>query len=230
MRRLQRRGMSLGRTVDGVSGGGAGDPGIPERLLDAAERLFAQHGVAGTSVRDITGEAGVNVAAVNYYFGSREHLVSAVIDRRLTPLNEERLRLLDDTWSACWNRGAESRPTVEDVLAALVGPSIRLCFEHPYFARLASQLRADGDPALWQDYRSRQAGVMSRFRETFASALPELAAEEVATRLHYILGAIQHIWAHCPLPAEETPERLLASFLTFYSAGLHAPAPAAAAG
>lgn len=63
------------------------------------------------------------------------------------------------------------------------------------------------------------------FREAFTAALPALPAEEVRTRLHYVLGAIQQVWSHCPRPAGETPEGLLDSFLTFYAAGLGAPAP-----
>ena len=60
---------------------------VRERLLDAAERVFAEQGVANASVRDITGAAGANVASINYYFGSREALLAAVIHRRQEPLN-----------------------------------------------------------------------------------------------------------------------------------------------
>ena len=66
-----------------------------ERILDAAERLFMAHGYEGTSMRQITGEAAVNLAAVNYHFGSKESLMQEVFRRRLDWLNEERLRVLD---------------------------------------------------------------------------------------------------------------------------------------
>lgn len=65
-----------------------------ERILDAAERLFAQHSYAGVSLRTITAEAGVNLAAVNYHFGSKDALLQAVFLRRAKDLNRERLRLL----------------------------------------------------------------------------------------------------------------------------------------
>ena len=70
-------------------------PDTRERILDAAERLFMESGYEGTSMRMITGEAGVNLAAVNYHFGSKEALLREVFRRRLNWLNTERLRALD---------------------------------------------------------------------------------------------------------------------------------------
>ena len=87
-----------------------------ERLLDAAETLFGDRGVAAVSVRDITAAAGANIAAVNYHFGSKDGLLQAVINRRMEPLNAERLRLLDLVESAA----GDAPPTVEGVLHAFV--------------------------------------------------------------------------------------------------------------
>ena len=67
-----------------------------ETILDTAESLFAQQGHEATSMRQITGAAGVNLASVNYHFGSKESLVQAVLKRRLEVLNRERMRLLDE--------------------------------------------------------------------------------------------------------------------------------------
>ena len=191
-----------------------GGAGVRELLLDTAERLFAEGGVGATSVRAITTAAGANVAAINYYFGSREGLLRALISRRLVPLNQERLHRLATT-------GAGT-PSVAEILEALAAPAIDLCFEHPYFARLASRLRAELDTSLWQEYRSHQVEVTERFREAFQAALPELSAEEISTRLHYVLGGLQHLWAHSPMPAHQTPEQVRRQFLTFFGAGLRA--------
>src|SRR5712691_4179518 len=65
------------------------------RILDAAEQLFMEHGFEATSLRSLTTAAGVNLAAVNYHFGSKEELFQAVLTRRLDPMNQERVELLD---------------------------------------------------------------------------------------------------------------------------------------
>ena len=65
------------------------------RILDAAEGLFAEKGYAGASIRRITAEAEVDLGAVRYHFGSKDALFGEVMRRRLVPLNEERLELLD---------------------------------------------------------------------------------------------------------------------------------------
>src|SRR3954471_6891345 len=65
------------------------------RMLDAAEALFMEHGFEATSMRAITAAAAVNLAAVNYHFGSKEELFEAVLTRRLDPMNQHRIGLLD---------------------------------------------------------------------------------------------------------------------------------------
>lgn len=221
---MSRRVVKVGAGV--ADGGEAAPADVRSSILDVAERQFAENGVAGTTVRSITQEAGVNVAAVNYYFRSKEELYREVVGRRLGPLNEDRARLL----AACLKKAGRKRPAAMDVLRALAEPSLRLCFEHPHFARLLSRLRYDQDGSLWPAFRSAQAGLTEEFRAAFEAALPALPADEARTRLHYVLGAIQQVWAHCPRPAGETPEGLLASFLSFYAAGMSAPAPRGAAG
>lgn len=190
----------------------SGGANVKAHLLNVAERLFAEKGVAETSVRDLTAAAGVNVAAVNYYFGSREELFQQVVHRRLEPLNEARLRQLAAVQDM-------EKPPVEAVLRALLEPSVQVAFEFPYFARLASRLRLDSDQSRWQGYCAHQLEKMRPFEAAFAAAAPHLPACEVNTRFHYTLGAIHHVWSHCPLPDGQTPEDVLSSLLTFYAAG-----------
>ena len=94
------------------------------RLLDAAEHLFAEHGIAATSLRAITSEAPANLASIHYHFGSREALVEAVFARRLEPLNRERCRLLDLEEAA-----ADGPPPVEAIVNAFVAPAMRLAYD-----------------------------------------------------------------------------------------------------
>src|SRR5215208_2869630 len=75
------------------------------RILDAAESLFMEHGFEATSLRQLTSAAAVNLAAVNYHFGSKEELFQAVLTRRLDPMNQERFALLDEL-----ERAAHGRP------------------------------------------------------------------------------------------------------------------------
>jgi AcrR family transcriptional regulator len=76
-----------------------------QRILDAAEHLFALEGFRGTSLRDITGRAGVNLAAVNYHFGSKEALLRAVMERRLIPLNQVRIERLTKVRDSARQKG-----------------------------------------------------------------------------------------------------------------------------
>src|SRR5271166_5893361 len=92
------------------------------RLLDTAERLFAQHGIEATSLRIITREAGVNLAAVNYHFQSKEALLHAVIARRLEPVNQRRLAMLD----ACEATAGNGPLPPHQVLDALLRPVLEM--------------------------------------------------------------------------------------------------------
>src|ERR1700710_3105646 len=87
-------------------------------LLDAAERLFSQHGIEGTSVRDIVTAAGTNLAAINYHFGSKDHLALQVFARRIEPVNRERLARLD----ALEKAAGPQEVTLTQILDALIRP------------------------------------------------------------------------------------------------------------
>src|SRR5918995_5698455 len=89
------------------------------RILDAAEELFMQHGFEGTSMRQLTTQAGVNLAAVNYHFGSKDALIEAVFRRRLDPMNAARIAALDEL-------EASGRALAPDALIrAFIGESLR---------------------------------------------------------------------------------------------------------
>src|SRR5271156_4839584 len=97
-----------------------------DRILDAAERLFARVGIEATSLRAITAEADANLASVNYYFQSKGALVQAVIVRRLGPITKRRLELLD----AC-ERSVGSGPLpIEQVLNAFFRPVVEIYGSH----------------------------------------------------------------------------------------------------
>src|SRR5437660_7648714 len=100
-----------------------------DRILDAAERLLAQHGFEATSLRDITAEADVNLAAVNYHFQSKDALIDAVIARRIEPVNRKRLDML---------AAAGPHASVEQILIAFLQPVMGadLAALYPLMARI----------------------------------------------------------------------------------------------
>src|SRR5712691_8886626 len=90
------------------------------RILDAAEELFMQHGFGGTSMRLLTSRAGVNLAAVNYHFGSKDALIEAVFRRRLDPMNLARIAALDELEATARALAPEA------IIRAFIGPSLRM--------------------------------------------------------------------------------------------------------
>src|ERR1700682_4485329 len=101
-----------------MTGKKAGPKPGKERILDAAERLFARHGFYGVSVRDITEEAGVDVALVSYHFGGKRELFTAVFQRRAELLNPERLAMLEEVRRAA----LPGVPTVGGLVNAFPSP------------------------------------------------------------------------------------------------------------
>lgn len=200
-----------------------------ERLLNAGERLFAEKGIKETSIRDITTAADVHLAAVNYHFGSKDGLIHAVIKRRIEPLNEERLRLLDNYQS----RHGEDPVPPKLILRALMTPCIELCLDNPYFVRFAGQIVSDPDKDIYRIFVSEFGEVFSRFKDALSSSLPDFPDEELMWRMHFLCGAMIHTWTNhtgleqlsggvCTLTDKhETIERLI----SFCAAGLRAPLP-----
>src|SRR5260221_7638588 len=86
------------------------------RILNAAEELFMQHGFEGTSMRLLTTKAGVNLAAVNYHFGSKDALIEAVVQPRLDPLNLARMAGLDQL------QAANAAPSPQAIIPAFITP------------------------------------------------------------------------------------------------------------
>src|SRR5689334_14589066 len=111
-----------------------------QRILDAAERLIGEQGFAGTSLRQIIAEAGVNLAAVHYHFGSKEELLHALVQRKVGPVNEKRLELLDRQVAA-----ARGKPVpVVKVLRAFLEPMGEQAGAHPQFVRVMGRIVSEG--------------------------------------------------------------------------------------
>jgi len=202
------------------------------RILDAAERLFARDGFAGTSIRAITGEAGVNLASANYHFGSKETLLEAVIDRRLEPLNRRRAERLDAVVAAA--RAVDKRPAPRDVLEAFFEPTLRL--REPSagaaaFLTLVGRIMADPQGIGRDIFLSRLMPLIKRFFEVLATALPDLPRDVLLWRLHFAIGSLSHLMrchdrheaALAGTAIDGDVDRLIEELLDYTVAGMEAP-------
>ena len=203
-------------------------PDTRGRILDAAERLFAEQGIAASSVRAITREAGVNLAAVSYHFGSKEGLVHEVLDRRLGPLHRERRLRLEQVEE----RHRLDPPPVEEILEAFLQPVVRVLGdpEARTFARLL--LRAFLEPS--EELRRLVVGeflpTVKRYEEALARSAPHLPHEAVLWRLHFTIGALAHTAGHGQLVEFVSEgrcrisdvDRVMAELVRFAAAGFAA--------
>jgi len=202
-------------------------------LLDVAEKLFSEHGIQAASLRMITQQAGANLAAVHYHFGSKEGLVKEVFSRRLRPLEEERLRLLD----ACDLSGGIEGTGIEQVIHAFVAPVIRRLRESPGEEHPFAQLmgRVFNEPSeevksmLVQEFKL----TADRFLDALRLLLPHLSEKELMWRFHFLAGGMGHtlscrkmIAKFSDLCAGSSPEEMLRYLVTFMASGLRAPATA----
>lgn len=158
-----------------------------ERILTAAEVLFAQRGFDGGSLRQLTSAAGVNLAAVNYHFGSKEKLVEEVFRRRLDALNADRLAALAKVAGA-------PDTTLEDVLGAFIRPALELSNDGSgsLFMRVLARAFAEHDDSLRQFLSENYGHVMRQFTAEFARLLPQLSREELYWRIDLVTGALTH--------------------------------------
>ena len=201
------------------------------RLLDTAERLFAHHGIEATSLRTITAEAGVNLAAVNYHFQSKEALMHAVIARRLDPINVRRLAMLD----ACEAEAGPGPLPLDKLIDALLRPMFEmLSGPAREFAPMMSRIFTESSDLTEKVFNNHMSHVLTRFFPALERAIPHLPRTELMWRMQFMMGAVAHTVGgarvlhvlsrgKCDPSDVEGTLRRLESFLL---AGLRAPVPA----
>ena len=162
-----------------------------QRILDSAEALFARHGFAGASLRQVTASANVNLAAVNYHFGSKENLINEVFRRRLDELNGQRLRALESVT-------ATAGYTLEDVLDAFVRPALALSQDNKGgagFVRVLARAYAEHNEQLRKFLHDNYGPALKEFAAAFARLLPHLDKQELYWRLDIVSGALTYAMA-----------------------------------
>jgi AcrR family transcriptional regulator len=195
-----------------------------EKILSTAERLFGEQGIGATSLRQIITEAGVNLAAVHYHFGSKEDLLDVIVARKLEPLNAERMTLLDQAMAAA---GGGTVP-IEAFLEAFLRPAVLRARNDPRFCKLMGRLHAEGlmPKLVHKNFQE----IAARFLGGIRRALPAISDEEVSWRIHFMVGAMAHTLQGPPdypgLPPAQPAdaEMLLRRIVVFLSAGFLAPA------
>lgn len=201
------------------------------QILDAAERLFGEHGYAATSLRAITSAAQVNLAAVNYHFRSKDELVRAVIARRVGPINTRRIALLD----AAEKRAGRGAVSLEEILDAFARPLLEAVAQSgdarvQLGALLGRAYFEPGGMARFFEKHIRETAV--RFLAAFRRALPALPAADLFWRVHLMVGGMAHTLASGPLLEAisgglcdlHDTEEAVRQMTAFYAAGLRAAA------
>jgi AcrR family transcriptional regulator len=201
----------------------------PQRLITAAERLFAERGFNGVSVREIAAAAAVNPASVGYYFRGKEGLLAEVYRRHCQPMNEERFRLL----AAAIERAQP--PALAAVLEAFIRPALRLTGDTAApVTRLRAVLSGENSALLDKLVADNFDRSSARFIDALSQCLPHLTRDDIYWRFHFLLGTVYYTASgphriralsqgRCD-PADS--EAVIRELVPFLIAGLSAP-PAA---
>jgi len=196
-----------------------------ERILAAAEVLFAKRGFDGASLRQLTAAAGVNLAAVNYHFGSKDKLVEQVFRRRLDALNGQRLAALEQV-------AGRASTTLEEVLEAYIRPAMELSHDDhgALFMRVLARAFAEHDDTLRQFLSGHYGHVIRQFTAEFARLLPQLERAELYWRIDLVTGALTHAMSGFGLIQRKSGvselthrEQTIVHLVRFSAAGLSHP-------
>lgn len=197
------------------------------RILDAAERLIAEHGME-VSLRAITAGAGVNLAAVNYHFQSKDALIDALIARRFEPVNARRLQLLD----AIEARYEGRKLPLDAVLEAFLAPVMEFSAER-HFRPLMGRCFSLPEEVLRRVILKHLKPVSSRFSAALGRAAPDLPETERVWRMIFAIGAMVHVmnWS-AMLPAvsggvldPSDTKAVTRRVVAFAAAGFRGPLP-----
>lgn len=196
-----------------------------QRILGAAEELFAERGFAAASLRQVTATAKVNLAAVNYHFGTKNNLIEEVFRRRLDELSRRRLERLAEI-------AAAGQTTLETVLDAFISPALELSLDRKggsVFMRVLARAFAEHNSHLRNFLSDNYGDVLKEFATAFARLLPHLDKHELYWRLDIAVGALTYAMADFGMiqrradeSEREHREQMAKHLIHFAAAGLRA--------
>ncbi|NOY53088.1 MAG: TetR/AcrR family transcriptional regulator [Deltaproteobacteria bacterium] len=203
-----------------------------EKILDAAEKLFARNGFHAASLRAITGEAGVNLASVNYHFGSKDALLDAVFERRLSPLNEIRIQRIEAVREAAGKKGVH--PSVRETIRAFIEPTLALREEGAgagEFIALVGRIFSEPTETARTIFMRRMEPLFQLLFTTLKEALPDMAEDLLFWKLQFTIGVLSHVLrmtGRGPALSTEVSRNcdtktLTEWMVTFLTAGMEAP-------
>ena len=168
-----------------------------EQILNVSERLFAENGFAGTSLRSVIREAEVNLSAVNYHFGSKEGLLGAVIGRTAQPIVKGQLKKLRHCQEKYEN------PSVEVILEAFLAPSLEVVINtgdrRISCARFMGRCRLEPDPIRQiavREFKDSQEA----FLDALGRSLPDLSRTELTWKLDLVVAVLLRVLAEAQKP------------------------------
>jgi AcrR family transcriptional regulator len=167
-----------------------------DRMCEAAERLFGEHGFSCASLRQITEEARVNLAAVNYHYGSKEDLYREVLLRHVRPLNAERLTLLTQAEQLAGDQPVPVRAILDTFIRPLLRRAADATPGGQSFLRLISRDLTDPPPFIQAEIAREFEPLVARYTQALSQARPDLPGSELFWRMQFAVGAILYTAAH----------------------------------
>jgi len=161
-----------------------------EQILNVGEKLFAENGFAGTSLRSVIGEAEVNLSAVNYHFGSKEGLFRAVIGRTAQPIVRGELKKLRHYQTKFKN------PSVELILEAFLTPALEVILSSGdrsiNCARFMGRCRLEPD-SVRQIAEQEFQETQEAFLDALGRSLPNLSRTELTWKLDLVIAVLLRV-------------------------------------
>jgi len=201
-----------------------------DRVIDAAEVLFAEHGYNGVSIRMIARAASSNIAAISYHFGDKAGLFRAIFERRVKPISDQRIKALE----AALADAGEGAVDLEAVLHGFIAPSVRMIrgdLGAQNFRRLAGRASTDPTPEVRQTIYEVYDEVALRYVEVLRNACSDIPEQEFYWRLNFLYGAMLYTNADTGRVQRlagaafdsSDPEAGIDAMVRFLAAGLVAP-------
>lgn len=166
-----------------------------DRILIAAESLFAEQGYDGTTLRQITQRARVNLAAVNYHHGDKESLYLEILRRRIQPINHVRLARLDEAE----HQAGDQPVPLATLMEILARPLFELYAEPGANGRNGARLigRALVEPLPFTEalLAAEFQPCLARLGQALRRHVPALTPEDFLWRFSFVIGALQHTLA-----------------------------------